>query len=871
MSRWLPVLSLSLLLSVPTAQAADLYGGGSDLPDELRTLLSASDPSRRREGVEKLQALPQRLAAPYLLQRLQDGDAAVRARAAQALGPTQMVAAAPALLDGLSDADSVVRAACAEAMGQFAAIPSAEQQRAVTQLSRAMGDSQFEVRQEALRAVERLIAAQVFQLTDLPQLLGPVLLRAEDENVGVRRSALAVLGRLSPLKLPSELRSRVLLSLIGRLSDPARDVRAEALRSLGLLRAQNAASAALRLLRDPAEEVRRQAMLCLGRLASESAIPLLRESLETGTEAQRTAAVQALGQYLLPDAAATVSVAVQRQAAQAILGSLEQPSIRPLVLDVLLAGSDRVAPLLLSELTRPTISTSSLATVVELIRDLGPKLSEPQRSMASAELIRELWRSRLPKELLLDALASVGDRSITPLLGSLLTDKEAQVRRKAIELLRLPTLSDRRSLDAILVATTDSDPQVQKLALLALGDLGQGQPRLLEVLDPTDRPALADVELRKAAAHALLAQAQQGQLSDAAVAMLMRTVLTVRPGLPEQRLRRTAAQALSVFLSSRPERHAPILAELLSTLRKSPESGPHSEVLLLLSGILRGHKSETVQERLLSLSQLAADPQSSEGQLAVDALSALQSFVDLSAQSRLAKLLSHRDPVRVQRAIQAQGMLVASQPSDALIAVLTGLLEEGQGSDLRATSEAAWALSHLPRNHAATQRVVDRLRALLLPKRDASPELVAIRTNVLAALARLGTAEPRDAEWLDDADAGVRRNAALLIGALVPRPAGLEARLRNLAALDEDATVRKNAEAALQGRAPQGPASRKHWLISYHSDFDGKIRPLAPYRLILSDGITRAGYSDRVGSTHEERLPDGPCQVELLPSSPPPR
>lgn len=364
MSRWLPVLSLSLLLSVPTAQAADLYGGGSDLPDELRTLLSASDPSRRREGVEKLQALPQRLAAPYLLQRLQDGDAAVRARAAQALGPTQMVAAAPALLDGLSDADSVVRAACAEAMGQFAAIPSAEQQRAVTQLSRAMGDSQFEVRQEALRAVERLIAAQVFQLTDLPQLLGPVLLRAEDENVGVRRSALAVLGRLSPLKLPSELRSRVLLSLIGRLSDPARDVRAEALRSLGLLRAQNAASAALRLLRDPAEEVRRQAMLCLGRLASESAIPLLRESLETGTEAQRTAAVQALGQYLLPDAAAMVSVAVQRQAAQAILGSLEQPSIRPLVLDVLLTGSDRVAPLLLSELTRPTISTSSLATVV---------------------------------------------------------------------------------------------------------------------------------------------------------------------------------------------------------------------------------------------------------------------------------------------------------------------------------------------------------------------------------------------------------------------------------------------------------------------------------------------------------------------------
>lgn len=869
MSRWLSVLSLSWLLSASAAQAADLYGGGSDLPDELRALLSATDPARRREGVDKLQALPQRLAAPYLLQRLQDGDAAVRARAAQALGPTQAVSAAPALLDGLSDADSVVRAACAEAMGQFAALPKADQQRAVTQLARAMGDGQFEVRQEALRAVERLFAAQVFQLSDLSLLIGPVLLRAEDENVGVRRSALSVLGRLSPLKLPPELRSRVLLSLIGRLSDPARDVRAEALRSLGLLRAQNATSAALRLLHDPAEEVRRQAMLCLGRLAAESAIPLLSEALQTGSDAQRAAAVQALGQYLLPDV--TAASTVQRHAAQAILTSLEQPSLRPLILDVLLAGSDRIAPHLLAELTRPSISLPSLATVVELLRDLGPKLSQPQRTVAEAELSRELWRSRLPKELILDALASVGDRSITPLLTALVTDKEVIVRRRAIELLRLPRFSDRRALDALLVASTDSDPVVQKLALLSLGDLGQGETRLLEVLDPTERPTLLDVDLRRCAAQALLQHAQQGRLSDAAVSMLLRTVLTVRPGLAEQRLRRAAAQALSSFLSPRTDRHAPIVAELLSTLRKSPDGGPHSEVLLLLSGILRGRRSETVQERLLSLSQLAADPQSTEGQLAVDALSALQSFVDPAAQGRLLKLLSNRDPVRVLRATQALGMLVASQPSEALLSALLGQLEDGQGSDLRNASEAAWALSFLPRNHAATQRVVERLRTLLWQKRESSPERTAARTNVLAALARLGTAEPRDAEWLDDADAGVRRNAALLIGALVPRAGGLEARLRNLAALDEDATVRKNAEAALLGRAPQSGAALTHWLVTYQSDFDGKVRPLAPYRLVLSDGLTRAGFTDRVGSAHEERLPDGPCRVELLPPSPPSR
>ncbi len=562
MSRWFSVLSLSALLWTPSVQASDLYGGGSDLPEELRTLLSASDPSRRREGVERLQSLPLRLATPYLLQRLQDGDSAVRAKAAQALGPTANVAAAAALLDGMSDADSTVRAACAEALGQYGALPKPEQQRAVTLLARAMGDSQFEVRQEALRAVERLLSAEVFQLAELPLLLGPVLLRAEDENVGVRRSALAVLGRLSPLVLPPELRSRVLLALLGRLSDPARDVRAESLRSLGLLRAQNATSAALRLLRDPTEEVRRQAMLCLGRLAAEAAIPLLREALETGNEGQRTAAVQALGQYLLPGPA--LSKEVLAQATQAILVSLSQSALRPLVIDSLLAGSERVAPILLSELARPALSLLQLATLVDLVRDLGPKLSVEQRAVATAELGRELFRNRLPREQVLDALAVVGDRNITPLLTSLLFDKDVVVRRRTVQILRKPHLLDRRALDALITASADADPQVQRHALLALGDLGLGQPRLVELLDPSDRPLLAEAETRLVAAQALAQQARQGILDDAAVAMLLRSVLTVRPGLAERRVRRTSAQALASFLSSRPERHAPIIAELLS-------------------------------------------------------------------------------------------------------------------------------------------------------------------------------------------------------------------------------------------------------------------------------------------------------------------
>ncbi len=298
---------------------------------------------------------------------------------------------------------------------------------------------------------------------------------------------------------------------------------------------------------------------------------------------------------------------------------------------------------------------------------------------------------------------------------------------------------------------------------------------------------------------------------------------------------------------------------------------PIQRCLLLLSGILRGRSSETVRERLLALAQLSADPQSAEGQLAIFALSALQSFVDPAAQTRLIKLLGHRDPIRVQRAIGALGSLLPIHPSEGIVTALLGQLQDGSGVDLRAAAEAAWALSNLPRNHPATQRVVERLRLLLSAKREPSLELTSLRTNVLAALARLGVAEPRDAEWLEDGDAGVRRNAALLTASVVPRSGGIEARLRNTLAMDEDRQVRKNAESALQGRGPHGLSIRKRWLVTYQTDFDGKLRLNEPYRLVLGDGLTRVGFTDRLGTAVDELLPEGPCEVELLPVAAPPR
>ena len=92
-----------------------------------------------------------------------------------------------------------------------------------------------------------------------------------------------------------------------------------------------------------------------------------------------------------------------------------------------------------------------------------------------------------------------------------------------------------------------------------------------------------------------------------------------------------------------------------------------------------------------------------------------------------------------------------------------------------------------------------------------------------------------------------------------------------LVVMDEDLRVRQNAQAALLGRGPHGAVSRKRWLITYQTDFDGKLRMIEPYRLVLGDGLTRVGFTDRIGTGTDEQLPDGNCEVELLPATAPPR
>lgn len=851
--------------------AADLYGGGSDLPEDIRTLLAAKDPASRKKGMDKLAAWPRRQGIPHLVQRLGDEESSLRAYAATMLGPFPTPLALPRLMSLLSDPDSQVRAACAEAVGQFGAMDPASKERAKTQLTRAMGDAEPLVRQESVRALERLVAAGILSLSDVPHLLSPLLLRAEDENVSVRKISMRFLGRLSDQTLPKDVRDRVLLALLGRLSDPARDVRAEAVRSLGLLGLPVGVPAALRMLKDPSEDVRKQALLCLGRLADETALPIFRETLETGNDNLRSAALRGLA--LLVTGSGKLSDAAFAQGMELLLQKAE--THRPLMMDAFSKAGPRVGEWLCAELSSSTLSLPEKVVRIELLRDLHATLPEDKRLLAERSLLREFSANHVPKEFLLDALGVLGGRETTVLLASLLRDKEAPVRRKAAMFLRRPAFSDVRAARALRQAATDADSVVKHHALGALGNLGQGEDLMLLLLEgngvgnaPGNAMATGrtpdQLETMLVTVQAMKKLADSGKLSVQGASRLREILRT--PNQDGARVRRACAEALVAFAATHKEQENELIADALSVLRNPPDvGGPHREVLLLLSGLLRGKQSETVQNKLLSLALMSAESGPLEQALAVDALSALHAFVDGSAQSRLIKLTAHKDPLRALRATGALGVLLSKAPTETTVAALFGPLQ--QRKDPRLAAEAAFALSNLPRNHPLAGSVVEQLRAALVLFRDNTEDHAAVRCNLLAALARLGHALPTDLYWLDDADSGVRANAALLAAHLVPRNEAIEVRLRNVAQSDDDKRVRNNAKAALLGQGAHGLSTRKHWLVTYQTDIDGLPRAWAPYRLLLADGLVRAGYADRSGATIDELLPDGNCEVELPSSS----
>lgn len=866
-------LASTLTVAQSAARAADLYGNASDLEAELRRMLESNEQEKRRTAVERLAGLEMRIAAPYLMEKLRDGEPVVRARAARALGPGAVLEAAPLLLACMNDVESTVRAACVEGFGQYGALPVELQKRAATTLSRVMADAQYEVRLEVLRAVERLVRTEALSSDEQLHLLGPALLRSEDEHVVVRRAACSLLGHLAAGS--KDARKRIAVALLGRLSDASRDVRVEAISSLTRLADPSAAAAALRLLSDPADDVRRQAVLYLGQVGYAPALPLLTDLLQRSPEPLRTSAAQAIAALLRAmEASGSANQPATTAALTALIHSLEREEVRPAARAALLSLRGLSVPLLSAELSAVGTPVPRALAIVDVLRDLvregGKDLRPESRAQITRALQAELLRSRLPRERVLLSLSALADPALLPLLLSLLTDADRVVREQALRALaRLPGLDD-RALDAVLTASRDLDSAVRGQAALLLGRLpaASAQVRLRELLrDPAIEVRAAAVQGIAAAAESAKAAGRASGLDGGEIPALVSLISVSADSPAEARVHRLAAQALGQIaaVGSGPRRQ--VTQALLAALRGLRPSAAAQDLVTALGAALRtsGGGENSVPELplarslLLDLATAAGEADSEAGLVAADALDALSALGDVAVIGRLSRLLGHSDALRRSRAAAALGSLLSRPGGEGAGSALITLL--GSDRAVNVVAEAAWALGKL--SPEASGPAVAALRQILAQREGLGGER-AVRVNALGALARLGRAEPGDSQWLSEGEPLSRANAALLLSSLSQKTPGLSARLRNLAQTDADHRVRAAAAQALRSVGPAPRTGRGSFLGLVQLDVDRQPLPDAPFRLTLPDGLSRIAVTDRRGVLREEQVPAGSCEVESL-------
>jgi len=872
-------LCAGLCVGPAAAQAADLYGNGSDLEAELRRMLESNEQEKRRMAIDRMAGLEPHIAAPYLIEKLRDSEPVVRAKAARALGPGAILDAAQPLLACMNDVEAPVRAACVEAFGQYGALPVELQKRAAITLARVVADAQYEVRLDVLRAIERLTRTTALSLDEQLHLLGPVLLRSEDEHAVVRRAACSALGYLAASS--SDAKKRIAVALLGRLSDPARDVRFEAMASLTRLADPSATAAALRLLSDPADDVRRQAVLYLGQVGYAPALPLLSELVQHSPEPLRQSAAQAIATLVrslsqVGGAALASAQPAIYAALSALVQGLEREEIRPAARSALLAiGGLAVSPLLQQLAAAATPIPRALA-IVDVLRDLVQPVPSPASPPLSVEVRRpmgpalqaELVRARLPRERILSALSALSDPSLLPLFLSLIFDSDAHIRAAALSALsRLPQI-DERAVDALLVTSRDPDAALRAQAAPILGRI-VGPPALARLRELLRDPA---IEVRLAAVQGLVAAAEQGRATSRSAALdgseavaLVALISRSADSPAEARLHRAAVQSLGTLAACCQAARAQGTKALLAALRGLRPSSAAHNLVTALSALLRGAAAgpplaDLAQARslLLDLATAGGEPDSDAAFLAADALDALSALGDVAVIGRVARLLSHPDPLRRSRAAAAMGSLLArADRSDG--AVLISVLQQDRSA--RVVAEAAWALGKLSPESAAA--AVAALRQLLSQREGMGGER-AVRANALGALSRLGRAEPSDAAWLSESEPLARANAALLLSSLREKTPGLLSRLRNMAKTDPDHRVRSAAAHAVTNRGPAGRTARGSFLGLMQLDVDQQPLSDAPFRLTLPDGLSRIAVTDRRGLMREEQVPTGGCEIESL-------
>ncbi len=193
----------------------------------------------RLAALDALACYQQAQLFPVLANALQDADAAVRARAATALGNCGNAQALASLVQVLGDADPAVRAAAAEGLGKFG-------QHAARAVQSLLADPSAEQRILALRVLGA--AGQADAAPTIARLL-------DDRDPAVREAAASALARLGAPAADA---------VLPLLHAAAPAVRVLAAGILGRIQATQAIPALLALADDPSDDVRLWSLAALG-------------------------------------------------------------------------------------------------------------------------------------------------------------------------------------------------------------------------------------------------------------------------------------------------------------------------------------------------------------------------------------------------------------------------------------------------------------------------------------------------------------------------------------------------------------------------------------------------------------------------------
>ena len=393
-------------------------GAGSERPAATRQGVPVALPNRA-EFATISAAEERRVAGPELLAQLDSPDAAVRARAAQALGRMPLDVpgddASQALSLALTDADPGVRAAAAFALG------IRRDPTTAGALARAWNDAEARVRQRVVEAASRIGNGELSE---------QVLSALSDPNVSVRLEAIGATARWDPAA-PS-----------------APQVDSALVRVLQPWNRSGARTA-------PTDEERWMTLYALGRRASERGRPAFLDHLTDLNADARLFSAMGLAR-LAPD----------EQSSNALAGVLDDPDWRVVVEAVRGLGKAADAATL-PQLT-PLFEHSSPHVRAEAANALGnfegqSRITVPALSGALGD------RSPAVGSAALVALAKVAKPSLVRPKLDRWIDDEDPVRRAAV------------ARAAGVLSTRDAQPYLDELVLdplpfvgnVALESLGQ--------------------------------------------------------------------------------------------------------------------------------------------------------------------------------------------------------------------------------------------------------------------------------------------------------------------------------------------------------------------------------------------------------------